>query len=259
MELLDFITANSPAFLFVLARTGSLLAAAPVFGAGAVPVTLKMALAILISLVVLPLTAPAPVPVGALHLALGIAGEIIIGAAIGLAMRFIFAGIEFGARMASFQMGLEVASVYDPAASGDSNVLGRLMSILLLLLFLGVDGHLMVLLALKRCFEVIPPYGVGFSGEFFENMVILSKQVFILAVKFSAPVVALMVFANVVMGLIGRAAPQANAFALGASVTIIAGFIILALSMSAFEDAAMGAFDTMWDGVAVLIGGMGHA
>lgn len=258
MEFVDLILAKAPAFVFVLTRTMSILAAAPFFGANTVPIQLKMSLAVIISILVLPFTVEVLTPTGLVHLSLGLAGEVIIGLAIGLAIRFIFAGIEFGAQVASLQMGLGLASVYDPFNGAQIRVLGRFFSITLLLLFLSVNGHLMILLALKKCFDVIPPYGMALSGTFIENFILFSKEIFVLAVKFSAPIVAILIFVNVVLGILGRTVPQINIFAVGFPITISIGLVILAFSLPVFEQAARTTFANMWDGVSLLIRGMSH-
>jgi flagellar biosynthetic protein FliR len=258
VEIVDLILASAPAFLFVLVRTASILVAAPLFGANTVPLQLKMGLAVLISLVVMPMTGPVAVPQGLVYLALGLAGEVLIGAAIGIAIRFIFSGIEYGAQLASFQMGIGMATAYDPMNGAQITVLGRFVSVLLLLIFLSVNGHLMIILALKKCFEVIPPYGMSLSGEFMENFVLFSKEVFVLAVKFSAPVVAILIFVNVALGIMGRTVPQVNMFAVGFSVTIGVGLVVMALSMPVFEESAKAVFEQMWVGVSLLIKGMAN-
>lgn len=258
MELVDFILSRAPAFLFVFMRVGSILVAAPVFGANMVPIQLKMALAVMVTLVMLPLAGPVAVPTGLVHLALGLAGEVLIGAAIGLAIRFIFTGIEYSAQLASFQMGIGMATAYDPMNGAQITVLGRFVSILVLLIFLSVNGHLLLLMAMKKCFEVIPPYGFTLSGDFIENFVIFSKQIFFLAAKFAAPVVAILIFTNVVLGVIGKTVPQINMFVIGFAITITVGFAVLALSLPVFTSETEAVFDRMWEGVDLLIEGMAH-
>lgn len=253
MELVDFLIASSPVFLFVLVRTGSILLTAPVFGAFMVPMQVKMGIIIMIALILTPLTAAVELPQTLTALVLSLAGEALIGITIGLVIRFIFTGIEFAGQIASFQMGIGMASAYDPMNSAQVTVLGRMMSILTLLIFLSVDGHVMVVMALKRCFEVIPPYGLIFSGELVEGIVLFSREIFILAIKFSAPVVAILLFANISLGIIARTVPQINMFVIGFSVTILAGFVMIAMSFDVFDPMVRTAFDDMWIGVGNLI------
>lgn len=249
MELVDFILANSSAFLFVLIRTGAILMAAPVFGAVNVPMQVKAGLSFLISLIIVPLVPAVPMPENAVALTLSVAGEILIGVAIGLCIRFVLSGIELAGQIASFQMGIGMASAYDPINSTQSTVLGKMMSILTLLVFLSVNGHLMMIMAVSKSFEVIPPYGFHLSSSLMEAMVVFSKEIFILALKFSAPIVAVLVFINIALGVMARSVPQLNMFAVGFAITISVGFVMLMLSLPVFESSLINVFDRMWEGV----------
>lgn len=253
MDIVQFILSNSSTFLFVLTRTASIIFTAPIFGAVNVPMQVKMGLTVLVALILTPLAPYVAMPETALGMTVSLAGEAMIGASIGLCMRFVFTGIEFAGQVASFQMGIGMASAYDPINSAQVTVLGKLMSIFTLLLFLSVNGHLMIIMALEKSFEIIPPYGFHFSGALMENIVVFSREIFILAVKFSAPVIAVLIFINVALGIMARTVPQLNMFVVGFAVTIFAGFVMIALSMPVFETATQAVFERMWDGVFSLI------
>jgi len=201
------------------------------------------------SLLLAPLTPFVPMPSDLFSLAISMGGEILIGALIGLSIRFVLSGIEFAGQIAGFQMGIGMATAYDPINSAQITVLGKMMSILTLLIFLSVNGHLMVIMALKKSFDAIPPYGFHLTGELMESFIVFSREVFILAVKFSAPVVAILVFVNVALGIMARTVPQLNMFAIGFAITITVGFIMLALSLPVFETALVSVYDRMWQGV----------
>lgn len=253
MDIVQFILSNSSTFLFVLTRTASIIFTAPIFGAVNVPMQVKMGLTVLVALILTPLAPYVAMPETALGMTVSLAGEAMIGASIGLCMRFVFTGIEFAGQVASFQMGIGMASAYDPINSAQVTVLGKLMSIFTLLLFLSVNGHLMIIMALEKSFEIIPPYGFHFSGALMENIIVFSREIFILAVKFSAPVIAILIFINVALGIMARTVPQLNMFVVGFAVTIFAGFVMIALSMPVFETATQAVFERMWDGVFSLI------
>ncbi len=259
MELAEFFTNNSSTFLFVLIRTGAILFAAPIFGAFNVPMRIKFGLTFLIALILTPLTPFVPVPSTPAGLVLSIGGEVLIGVSIGLAIRFVFVGIEFAGQLASFQMGIGMATAYDPINSAQVTILGKMMSILSLLIFLSVNGHLMVIMALKKSFDVIPPYGFTLSPGLMESFIVFSKEIFLLAVKFAAPVIAILLFVSLAMGIMARSVPQLNMFVIGFAVTILAGFLVLALSLPVFETTVLAVFERMWEGVFSMIRVMGHA
>lgn len=249
MPIVDYILANASTFLFVLARTGSIIMTAPLFGAINVPMQVKLGLSLMIALLLTPLTPFVAMPPDIFTLTISLGGEILIGALIGLGIRFVLSGIEFAGQIAGFQMGIGMATAYDPINSSQITVLGKMMSILTLLIFLSVNGHLMILMALKKSFDVIPPYGFHFSGALAESLIVFSREVFILAVKFSAPVVAILIFVNVALGIMARMVPQLNMFVIGFALTIFVGFVMLGLSLPVFERAALAAFDRMWAAV----------
>ncbi|HBG46120.1 MAG TPA: flagellar biosynthetic protein FliR [Deltaproteobacteria bacterium] len=249
MDIAQYILANYSTFLFVLVRTGSILMAAPIFGAVNVPMQIKLGLTMLIAVLLTPLTPQVPLPQSAFALAASVGGEVLIGITIGLAIRFVLSGIEFAGQVAGFQMGIGMATVYDPLHGSQVTVLGKFLSILTLLIFLSVNGHLMVIMALKKSFDAIPPYGFNFSGELMDGFLAFSREIFVLAFKFSAPVVAILIFVNVALGIMARTVPQINMFVIGFAITIFVGFLMIAMSLPVFETAVTAVFDQMWQGV----------
>ena len=259
MDLVVLFAKNYPSFLFVLVRTGSIIMAAPIFGAFSVPMRIKAGLSLMVAVLLTPLAPKVPVPVDLVSIAIGVGGEALIGAAIGLAARFIFTGIEYAGQLASFQIGIGMASTFDPIHGAQVTVIGRMMGILAILVFLSVNGHLMVIMAIKKSFDVIPPYGFNLSAGLMEHLVLFSKETFLLAVKFSAPVIAVLVFVNIALGIMARTVPQLNMFAIGFAVTNAVGFIMLAFSMPVIAPAVSAAFDRMWEAIFGMMGAMGNA
>lgn len=249
MDIIQYLLTNYSTFMFVFARTGGVLLMAPVFGAMNVPMQVKAGLSLLVSLLLTPLAGHVELPATMAGMVLGLAGEILIGVSLGLCIRFIFTGIEFAGQVSGFQMGIGMASAYDPMNSAQITVLGRMLNILTILIFLSINGHLMILMALGKSFEIIPPYGFHLSGALMEGIFDFSRSIFVLAVKFSAPVIAILIFVNLALGIMARTVPQLNMFVIGFAVTMMAGFIVLALSMPVFEGAVMAVFDSMWEKV----------
>ncbi len=246
MELVEYITNNASTFLFVLIRTGSMLMLAPVFGTPNVPLRIKTGLAIVLSLVLMSIVPPVEMPRDLIGLCLGIAGELLIGFTIGLTVRFVFAGFEFAGQVSGFQMGLGMANVYDPINSVQITVLGRLMSILSLLIFLSINGHLLVIAALKKSFETVPPYGTHLTGTLMQHILHISGNVFVTGVKIAAPVMATLLFLNTSLGIMARTVPQLNMFVIGFAVATIVGFLVMAMSMPFFQGAMVRLMHDMW-------------
>src|SRR3989304_5105773 len=117
MEITQYILANYSTFLFVLVRTGSILLAAPIFGAVNVPMQVKLGLTFVIALLLTPLTPQVAMPQTMIAVATSIAGEIMIGVTIGFAIRFVLTGRELAGPGAGFPMGIGMARAYDPIHS----------------------------------------------------------------------------------------------------------------------------------------------
>jgi flagellar biosynthetic protein FliR len=253
MEIADYIAANLPTFLFVLIRTASILMVAPIFGALLVPGRVKMALIFLIALLLAPIIDSVPMPGSMLDLMLCVAGEMVIGMAFGLVIRFVFVGVEVAGQVMSFQMGLSMAKMYDPINAAQVTVIGRFINIYMLLIFLAVNGHLMVLMAFKKSFDIIPPYGFHLNGILAETMLGYSKDIFILGVKFAAPVIAVLLFVNSAIGLLAKLVPQINMFVIGFAIAIPTALLMLFFSIPVYETAIEGVLDDMWGNVFTIL------
>lgn len=256
MEIADYITANMPTFLFVLIRTASILMMAPIFGALLVPARVKITLIFLIAMLLTPIIDSVPMPPSMLALALAITGELLIGMALGLVIRFVFVGVEMAGQVASFQMGLSMAKMYDPINAAQVTVMGRLMNIYMLLVFLAVNGHLMILMVLKKSFDKIPPYGFHLNDVFAETMLRHSREIFVLGVKFAAPVIAVLLFVNFAIGLLAKLVPQLNMFVIGFAITIPTGLLMVAFSMPVYKTVILKILDGMWGDVFAMLGMM---
>jgi len=246
MEYIQHIVANSPTFLFVFVRTGSIVLLAPVFGTPTVPLRVKLGLIILLSVVLFPMVTPVAMPQTMIELTLGLGAEIAIGAVIGLVSRFVFASFEFAGQVVGFQMGLGMANVYDPINSAQITVLGKFMSIISMLVFLSINGHIMVIAALKKSFVVIPPYGFNFTGTLMEQILLMSRDVFITGTKIAAPVMGTILLVNIGLGVGARAVPQLNMFVVGFAIAIMIGFMVIGLSMEFYQAEMSRVFEDMW-------------
>ncbi len=253
MNPLDYMLSNTPTFLFTLIRTSSILMVAPIFGAINVPGRVKVGLVLGLTMLLTPLLADVPMPQNIISLVLAIASEVIVGAAIGLVIKFIFTGIEFAGQFASFEMGLSMASVYDPVSASQVTVIGRLMSILTVLIFLSFDGHLMMIIALQKSFELIPPYGYKLTAPFADNLLRFSGDIFMVGAKLAAPIIAILSFVNIGNGLLAKVVPQLNVFVVGFAIMIVVGFLMLSLMLPFFIDAIITLLHGMWNNVYTII------
>jgi flagellar biosynthesis protein FliR len=236
------------AFILVLIRVGAMIIVTPVFGDATVPATVKWGLSILIAVLLFPIVKagiPSMRDLGLLSIVVGIAGELLIGIIIGFAARLIFAGIQLAGELLGFQMGFSVASVIDPTSSVQVSVIAEFQYLVSLLLFLTINGHHLFISAIAESYQVVPPLSVHFSGPLLQALIALSKDVFVIAVKISAPVTAVLFFTNVAMGLVARTVPQMNVFMVSFPLQIAAGLIFIGLTAPVFIKVAQHLFPSL--------------
>ena len=218
--------------LWPLTRILGLITAAPLFGNNAVPVSYKVALGLLLATIMAPgipaLPAIDPMSLGGLLI---LVQELLIGVAMGFAMRIVFAAIEFAGEVASMTMGLGFATFFDPNSAGRSSAIGQLLALVATMAFLAVNAHLVLLSALAESFVTLPisasPMSLGAPLE----MVKWGGRIFSAGLQLSLPIIAALLITNVALGILTRAAPQLNLFGIGFPVTLGVGFLTISLVM----------------------------
>jgi flagellar biosynthetic protein FliR len=224
------------ALFWPLVRVLALFAAAPVLAHRAVPLRVKVGLALLTAIVVMPLV-PSP-PITDVMTPTGFAllvQNILIGLLIGFTVRLIFAALELAGELIGLQMGLSFAGFFSPATGQTQNAVGSFMALLALLMFVAIDGHLMLIHALARSFELFPIAADGALPLSFDRVARLGAEVFALALSIALPFLAVTLLTNIVLGVLARIAPQLNIFAVGFPLTILVGLTTLLLLLPYVE------------------------
>lgn len=233
------------AFILVLLRVSAIIVTIPVISESSVPARVKAALSILITLIVLPLVAPKIPPTESYHVLIfmyRMAGEIMIGLVIGYIAKLVLAGIQMAGDIVGFQMGLSIANVIDPMTSEQVSIITELQYLIALLIFLAVDAHHIFFSAIIQSYSVLNPLAFHFSGPLTQAVLSYSKEMFIIAVKLAAPIIAVMLFTNVGLGVVARTVPQINIFIVGMPLQIAVGLIFLGLTAPMFVKLTSGYF-----------------
>jgi flagellar biosynthetic protein FliR len=228
-------------FTLVFLRISAIVALTPVLGERSVPVRVKAGLALLIALLVFPivrLELPAPpLDIGIVAAGLAMLGEVLIGVTIGFTVRIIFAGVQFAGNMMGLQMGLAIANVFDPVSSSQISIMAEFQYLFAMLVYLAVDAHHMLIYAVVDTYRFVAPFGFQFSPSLMHAIVLLANGMFVTAVKICAPVMAVLLFSNVALGVVARTVPQINIFIVGMPLHIATGLIITALTVPFFAAA----------------------
>ncbi|HEU0230706.1 MAG TPA: flagellar biosynthetic protein FliR [Burkholderiaceae bacterium] len=218
------------AFIWPFFRIVALLSTAPVLGDSSIPVRIKLAFAVALTVVIAPGLPTMPAVAPASFAGLGIAArQVLIGSALGLTMRIAFAAVQTAGEFTGLQMGLSFASFFDPTTGANTAVLSRLMNIIAMLLFLALNGHLLVLVGLARTFEVLPISQAAMAPGGWQVLFDWSSQVLISGMLLALPLIIVLLAINLALGILNRTAQQLSVFAVGFPITLMVGLILLAV------------------------------
>ncbi len=220
-------------FVLILIRVAAIIMTLPVIGSRNAPMMVKVGFALLTSILVFPRvqTASIPVPQENVTLILAILREIGIGLLIGYFARLIFAAFQVAGQLIGYQMGFAIVSVFDPQSSAQLSIMAYFENLLAMLLFLSLNIHHVLLRGLADSFQLIPLLGGHYPQSIMDQLVRNSAELFVLAIKIGAPVMAALLFTNVAMGVIARTVPQMNIFIVSFPFQIGCGLIVLGLSL----------------------------
>ncbi|ELY20336.1 flagellar biosynthetic protein FliR [Vreelandella titanicae] len=221
------------AFLWPFARITAFMAASPLWGHSSVPNQAKVGLAALISIVIAPIL-PAMPDIAVMSWAgVGIMIEqILIGLAMGLVMHIMFAVVQAAGDFIGLQMGLAFASFFDASSGTNIMVLSRILYMITLLMFLAMNGHLMVLETLIMSFQTLP-IGIGtFNPDAFILLSRYAGTIFASGMLLALPLVGSLLTINLALGILNRSAPQLTVFNIGFPTSLIVGLILMMVLMT---------------------------
>ena len=221
------------AFIFPLARILAFIAAAPLWSTAGIPRRTRLMLGIAITVAIAPSLPSMPsVQPGSLSGLWVMLQQILIGIGMGFAARIVFAAFDLAGEFIGTQMGLGFATFYDPLSSAQTPVIAEFIGLIALLLFLSMNGHLLYFTTLAQSFSAIPVSATPLGAASWLNLAELGSKIFSAGLLLALPVVVALMITNVALAVLTRAAPQLNIFALGFPLTLLGGFIGIAISMN---------------------------
>lgn len=229
------------ALLLCATRLGGLLALAPAFSSRSVPVALRASLLFVLTLLMLPVALGSQ-PAAPEFTVAAAARELLIGAALGLGAAVFVGAAEVAGELLSVHTGLAGAAALDPLTFESVPVLGPFAHLFAVVALLAVDAHLLMLDAAAESLRVIPLGAEVDVAGGLAAMVGAGSTLFVLGLQFAAPVIAVVLLANVALAVLNRVVPQLNALALGFPLQIGVGLLVLSASLP-----LLGAFFTHWD------------
>ncbi|ALM83184.1 flagellar biosynthetic protein FliR [Bordetella sp. N] len=216
------------AFLWPFVRLLAMFSVAPLFGESSAPSIPKVGLAAIIAMVVAPTLPAFPAVAPSSYEGLWIlAQQVFIGMSLGFVMRIAFSAVQTAGDFVGLQMGLSLATIYDPSTHSNTEVVARLFNMLAMLLFLVFNGHLLMLDVLIRSFTVLPIGHDTLNPAAFMGIAELGGRIFSSGLLLALPLIAALLTLNLALGILNRAAPQLSAFSVGFPITLISGVVLL--------------------------------
>ena len=219
-------------FIWPFVRIGAFLMVMPLVGGSFVPLRIRLLLAIALTIVIAP-----TVPPTATQDVLSAAGlvtmiqEIGIGVVMGFLVQLVFDAIALGGQVIGMSMGLGFAVFLDRARGVSVPVLGQLFMMLGMLIFLALDGHLAMIELLAMSFQAWPISEQGLTVPIVEELLAWTANLFVFGLKIALPAITALLVVNLSFGVMSRAAPTLNLFAVGFPVALLLGFAVIFLNM----------------------------
>ena len=232
------VTLNIPlvqiqSFLLIFLRVGAILFSAPIISGQSIPAHFRIGLILSISFLI---SSSTQVDLDLLDgsiitFALQVAAEIAVGLIIGFVVRTIFTGIQLAGQIAGYQMGLSIANVIDPASNSQVPILSQLFNLFAMLFFLSLNAHHWFIKAVSDSFQLVPPLQYKFTSALVSPILDLTGNIFVIAIKVSAPILVSLLLTTVALGLIARTVTQMHIFVIAMPLKIVIGLIFLSLTL----------------------------
>ncbi len=219
------------AVAFIGARVSGLMVFAPILGSTAIAPRIKAGLVVLLTALLYPVCRPRGMQLTPAGLAKVMAGELLIGALMGLAVYFVFEAAQFAGQVIGMQVGYSLVNILDPNTQVETPVISVFMQTVVTLIFLQLNVHHWLLHAVARSFTYLPP-GSATAGEpLVHELLHAAGGIWVAGVQIAAPALIATMLADIVLGFLGKASPQLPVLFLGLSLKSLVGLSILALSL----------------------------
>lgn len=257
MEIVTGLTVEDfEAFLLILMRITAFMGTAPFFNTSNVPMRFKVGLGIFVTVVV-QLAVPLEIPAysNVMEYAFLIIKESVAGIMIGFSADIALQAIQFTGRVIDMEIGMSMASFYDPTTRSQASVTGGLYNYLILLMMIVTDMHHFLLKALCDSFQVIPIGGMHIAGTY-DTMLEFFSSYFMIGFRLVLPIFAATLIISVVLGILSKVAPQMNMMAVGMQIKVLAGLFIIFLTAGLIPAMSEFIFENMQYMVINIIKGM---
>jgi flagellar biosynthetic protein FliR len=221
-------------FFLILTRVSVILFLFPFFSSRVIPVFTKAGLALVITVILCPVidTLPGDFPTTAWGMARMVLSELIVGMILGLLVQMFFEGIKIMGQLVGFQTGFAITNILDPQSGMQVSILSNMAYLVAMVLFLLLNGHHILLGAMRESFQIIEVGSLNLNRQIFQRVMASSADMFVIAIKIGAPAIAALLFTKVAFGLITKLMPQMNIMIVAFPVQIVVGLLFFGVCLS---------------------------
>jgi len=217
-------------------RLTGLMLFAPFFGSTVIPARIKAVLVLALTGLLYPAVSHEFTPPSLAHWPFLVFTEFLIGAGMGIATNLVFEAAQLSGQVLGVQMGYSLVNILDPQTQVDTTVMSVFYQSIVMLLFLRMDVHYWLLRAIGNSYAYLPAGSAHLSGLFTIGVLKTVGDLFGVGVQIAAPVLSATLAADIVLGLLGKAAPQMPLMLLGPAVKSVLGLLILIATLKYWPD-----------------------
>lgn len=241
-DIISLITNQFQLFLLVLVRTSGIFIFSPFFSSQNVPSIAKIGLTLAISILI-SMTITSPVDYSLLPLALVIFKELLVGIIIGFISYAFFSAFYVMGQIIDMKIGFGMANVIDPQNRVQIPLLGNFYYIFSFIIFLGINGHHRIILALRDSYSYIPINSFNYTESTKTLIIDILAKSFEIGLKLSLPIVVVIFLADIILGILSKTIPQLNFFVVGMPFKILIGLVLILVGIPIFFNSMDGILD----------------
>lgn len=241
-DIISLITNQFQLFLLVLVRTSGIFIFSPFFSSQNVPSIAKIGLTLGISILI-SMTITSPVDYSLLPLALVIFKELLVGIIIGFISYAFFSAFYVMGQIIDMKIGFGMANVIDPQNRVQIPLLGNFYYIFSFIIFLGINGHHRIILALRDSYSYIPINSFNYTESTKTLIIDILAKSFEIGLKLSLPIVVVIFLADIILGILSKTIPQLNVFVVGMPFKILIGLVLILVGIPIFFNSIDGILD----------------
>jgi len=243
-------------FMWPFIRIGAMFMAMPVIGTQSVPVRVRLAITLSVTVVIAPLLHDLPVlDPFSLAFWIIIIQQFLIGVAMGFALQLMFSAVITSGQIIAQQMGLGFAAMVDPSNGLQVPMVSQLYLLAVVLIFLIFNGHLILIEVVANSFNTLPVGQEVLSPDSLWQLISWGSDMFAGALLISLPTVGALLVVNISFGIITRAAPQLNIFAVGFPIMIVLGFAVIMTTLPSLVPQTSKLLQNILELIRGLVGG----